>query len=131
MRSARAAGSGVGSPNSLLKSWRSSPTISASAISALRTKGSRESLIELPFLWIGSTPEGRGARVTSSLFFLMSFSTKLLPHVDERELALGPSVVLDVSNLRVKLQILSHLLVRVELNGIESGTPRRGFRKLK
>jgi hypothetical protein len=54
-----------------------------------------------------------------------------LPHVDQGEGSLGAAVVLDVADPRVERQVLRHLLVRVEIDGIEAGPPRLGLRELE
>src|SRR5918997_6238381 len=58
-------------------------------------------------------------------------STKMLPHVDQGKLPVGASIILDVSNPRVQREVLSHLLVREQINGIEPRAPGFGFRKLE
>src|SRR5215207_721648 len=58
-------------------------------------------------------------------------SCKMLPHVDQRELPLGTSIVLGVPDPGVERQVLLHPLVRVQVDGIESRPPGFGFRKLE
>src|SRR6266511_6155360 len=60
-----------------------------------------------------------------------ALSSKVHPQVDKRERSLGASVVLDVPEPRVERQVFCHLLVCVEVNGIEARAPGLGFRKLK
>ena len=44
---------------------------------------------------------------------------------------MGASIVLDVANPCVKCQVFRHLLVRIQINGVEPRAPGFGFRKLK
>jgi hypothetical protein len=57
--------------------------------------------------------------------------SKVLSQVDRRERSLGASVVLDVPDPRVERQVFGHLLVGVEVDGVEPGAPRLGFGELK
>src|SRR6266508_2600652 len=60
-----------------------------------------------------------------------ALSSKVLPQVDKRERSLGASIVFDVPDPRIERQVLCHLLVRVEVNGIQARAPRLSFPKLK
>src|SRR5215211_1259986 len=58
-------------------------------------------------------------------------SSKMLSQVDTRERSLGASVVFDVPDPCVEGQVLCHLLVGVEVDGVEPGALRLGFGELE